>query len=123
MASIKSCNTQCELQLARLLRESKIHYRRRTKHLPGKPDFILLAASVAVFVDGDFWHGRDFVSWKKRLSSYWLQKITRNCQRDKNVGRELRARGFRVVRIWESVLQKKPEQAKAKILRTLSKFS
>jgi DNA mismatch endonuclease (patch repair protein) len=115
MAAIKGRDTRCEMAFARLLRKEKIRYRRATNHLPGKPDFILMDARVAIFVDGDFWHGRFFQSWKQKLSIYWLKKISGNRRRDRRVGTQLRRIGFQVVRIWESDLQKRPPQAIAKI--------
>jgi DNA mismatch endonuclease (patch repair protein) len=75
--------------------------------LPGNPDIVFREMKVAVFCDGDFWHGRRWPERKAKLSrganaEYWLAKIGRNRARDREVGRELRALGWRVVRVWES---------------------
>jgi DNA mismatch endonuclease Vsr len=60
-----------------------------------------------VFVDGDFWHGRNWPARKAKLavghnSDYWIRKIERNVERDKERNRELRSAGWRVLRVWES---------------------
>lgn len=81
MAAIKSKNTVPELVLRRELARVGLRFRLHKKGLPGKPDIVFSRLKVAVFCDGDFWHGR---GWKKRLASgkrfgvrhdYWTQKI------------------------------------------------
>jgi DNA mismatch endonuclease (patch repair protein) len=121
MALIKSRDTKPELLMARLLRAAGLKYRRATDHLPGKPDFILVEARVAVFVDGDFWHGKDYAEWEHKLSPYWLKKIPRNMARDKKNDRLLRAAGWSVVRIWESGLTRRPAWQVGRIKRALSR--
>lgn len=58
-------------------------------------------ARVAVFIDGDFWHGWRYPTWKKRLGLFWQQKIERNRLRDAKNFRKLRYAGWHVLRIWE----------------------
>ena len=98
-------NASTEQRLARLLREHRINGWRRGAPLAGKPDFIFRAAKVAVFVDGCFWHGcpRHGRTPKTRVA-FWTAKLARNAQRDREVGRAIRERGWRVLRIWEHEL-------------------
>jgi len=82
--------------------------------LPGKPDIVFRRARVAVFVDGDFWHGRDWKRRKRRLelganSAYWVKKISSNRARDRRHSGALRRLGWRVVRFWESEMKSAPE--------------
>jgi len=72
----------------------------------GNPDFLFPMAKLVVFVDGCFWHGCPecgHVPTTRR--PFWKAKIARNRQRDRNVTRHLRARGFTVLRFWEHDLR------------------
>lgn len=79
-------------------------WRRRTK-LPGRPDFVFTKHKVAVFIDGDFWHGnpRRF-RLPKSNCDYWQDKIMGNRKRDRQINKELKRLGWRVIRFWESSL-------------------
>jgi DNA mismatch endonuclease (patch repair protein) len=75
--------------------------------LPGKPDIVFPKSRVVLFVDGDFWHGRNWLVRKAKLShghnaNYWIKKIKGNIDRDRQQSRNLRAAGWMVLRIWES---------------------
>jgi DNA mismatch endonuclease (patch repair protein) len=73
--------------------------------LPGSPDFYFKSSRLAVFVDGCFWHGcRRCGHIPKTNTSFWAAKLSRNRERDRDVARDLRARGIVVVRIWEHEL-------------------
>lgn len=113
MQSVKSEGGRADKALGSLLWRRGMRYRRKTK-LPGKPDLVFVSARVAVFVDGDFWHGRyldrriergDF----KRNSDYWIPKLQRTIERDKRNTAVLEKAGWKVVRIWESDLQSDPQ--------------
>ena len=106
MSRIRSSgNYTTELRFLRLMREYKIAGWRRRSKLPGRPDFVFTKCKVAVFVDGDFWHGnpRKF-RVPKSNRDYWEQKILGNRKRDREVNKELKRMGWRVLRIWESSL-------------------
>lgn len=111
-------NVATELRLVEILRANKITGWRRHVDLPGHPDFVFRKEHVAVFVDGDFWHGnpRRFRLPKSNVK-YWKKKILSNRERDKRINRELRGRGWVVVRIWQSSL--KNEMA---VVRRLDKY-
>jgi DNA mismatch endonuclease (patch repair protein) len=122
MSSIHSSgNKDTELRLVAIFRAHHITGWRRNSRMPGKPDFVFPAQRLAVFVDGCFWHGcprhcRMPASNRK----FWRDKITRNRRRDRKVNRLLRARGWRVLRIWEHALARKLElRVVARIRRAL----
>jgi DNA mismatch endonuclease (patch repair protein) len=76
----------------------------------GRPDFIWRRQRIAVFVDGCFWHGHACgrnLSPKRNIS-FWQKKIDNNKRRDRRIARELRARNWRVLRVWECTLKKSP---------------
>lgn len=114
MATIRSKDTKPELTLRRELHRRGLRYRVHDRTLRGKPDITFRGAHVAVFVDGDFWHGGN---WRQRGRSsledeltqtnkdYWLSKIKRNLERDEAVNEELRSQGWNVIRVLISELQ------------------
>lgn len=116
-----SGNKGTELALIILLRCHQITGWRRNQFVFGKPDFVFLKQRVAVFVDGCFWHGcpRCYRQPKSNLK-FWKQKISRNRKRDLVVNKELRRKGWRVVRIWEHDIAKHSSQSIRKIKAALS---
>jgi len=95
-------NRSTELALAALLRRHRVTGWRRHAALFGRPDFVFARERLAVFVDGEFWHGhpkRGRLPGTNR--AYWRAKIARNRARDRLVNRALRRQGWRVLRIWE----------------------
>jgi DNA mismatch endonuclease (patch repair protein) len=106
MARIRSKNTRVELEVRRLLRGHGYRYRLHADWLPGKPDIAFTSRRVAVFVDGDFWHGWKFSKWASKLAPYWREKISRNRNRDRRRRAQLRAMGWSVIRIWEHEVEK-----------------
>jgi DNA mismatch endonuclease (patch repair protein) len=83
-----------------------------------KTDFVFPKLRTAVFVDGWFWHGwPQHATWPATRAAFWLAKITGNKARDRRVNRALRARGWKVVRVWEHELAKKNSD---RLLRRLS---
>lgn len=103
MARVRGAgNRSTELRLVALFRAEGIVGWRRGVNLPGKPDFVFRRQRVAVFVDGCFWHGCPrHGALPQSHREYWRAKIARNRKRDREVGRLLRAAGWRVLRLWE----------------------
>jgi DNA mismatch endonuclease (patch repair protein) len=101
MARIRGKDTSPELDMVRELSAIGLEYERHCRDLPGKPDFVFRHAMVAVFVDGDFWHGFRFPLWKHKLSAKWQEKIEATRKRDQRNFAKLRRSGWKVVRIWE----------------------
>ncbi len=107
MAGIRSHgNRTTELRFARMLRKHKISKWRRQYKLHGRPDFVFAYCKLAVFIDGDFWHGNPKkFRMPKSNRLYWTQKIRRNRARDREVNKTLRNMGWQVIRFWESSLK------------------
>ncbi len=105
----KSKNTSIEVLLGRALWQRGLRYRKHAKWVPGHPDFCYIGKKVAVFCDGEFWHGRDWTEAKRRLKSnreFWIAKIERNRQRDCEITEKLERDGWTVLRFWESDIRK-----------------
>lgn len=106
----RKTGTRCELTLRRALWHRGLRYRKNVSFLPGKPDIAFIGTRVAVFCDGDFWHGKNWSNRRQKLSrganpSYWVAKIERNMQRDATNTAALEHMGWRVLRFWESDIQ------------------
>ena len=109
MSKIRSSDTKPELQLRRALWALGYRYRKNVRDLPGKPDIAIKKYKVAVFVDGGFWHGYDWADKQHRIKrnrEYWIPKIERNMQRDRQNTEALQARGWTVFHFWEHRLKK-----------------
>ncbi len=122
MARIKGRDNRTEMAFRKLLWALGCRYRLQVKQLPGRPDIVFRNARLAVFVDGDFWHGHDWEERKndfKSNRSFWIPKIERNIQRDREVDQALQALGWQVMRFWESDLKKSPLDAARSVLEFL----
>lgn len=123
MQNIRSANTKAELFVARELRKRKIYFARNVKNIFGRPDFVFRRIKVALFIDSDFWHGHpERCIMPKSNLRYWNKKIRRNKERDREVNRSLRKNGWKVLRIWEQAIRKKPENSIRKIIDLLQKY-
>lgn len=101
-------NRGTELKLVEIMKAQSITGWRRGSKLEGKPDFVFPKLRLTVFVDGCFWHGcPKHATWPKNNAEFWRKKIERNMERDQEVNRILRRKGWRVFRIWEHELTKK----------------
>jgi DNA mismatch endonuclease (patch repair protein) len=101
MSCIKGKNTKPELLVINGLRRRKIYFATHAKELPGRADIVFRRIKLAVFIDGDFWHGWRFPLWKHKLSFKWQEKIDATRARDQRNFRKLRRDGWTVLRIWE----------------------
>ena len=104
MSKVKLKNGVAETMLAKQLWHLGFRYRKNDKRLPGSPDIAILKYHIAIFVDGEFWHGKDWEARKTRLKKnreYWIEKIEENIARDMRVDAELNTLGWRVLRYWE----------------------
>ena len=106
MRNVRTRHTDIELRLATALRSAGYRFRLHSRDLPGSPDLVFNEAQVAVFVDGDFWHGWRLPAWEARLSAFWREKLRRNRRRDTAAHRRLRGRGWKVVRVWQHQIEK-----------------
>ena len=105
MQRIRSTDTEIELVLRKALWKKGYRYRKNYTGLPGKPDIALTKYKLAIFCDGEFFHGKDWNIRKEKTlagnnSEYWITKIERNMERDREVDNALRAMGWTVIRFW-----------------------
>ena len=109
MAAIHSSSTKPELNLRRALWSLGFRYWVNEKRLPGKPDIVLPKYRTVVFIHGCFWHGHKdckYYTVPKTNTEFWTAKVTRNQQRDQEVWRQLEAKGWYVIIVWECELKK-----------------
>ncbi|HEY9124380.1 MAG TPA: very short patch repair endonuclease [Bacteroidales bacterium] len=109
MGKIKSQNTKPELKLKKALWNLGYRYRKNFKKLPGSPDIVYSKHKLAIFVDGEFWHGYNWSEKKTKIKTnreFWIPKIERNIQRDKQNNQLLKDNGWHVIRFWENELKK-----------------
>lgn len=103
------------------LRAAGLRFRRHDRALPGCPDIVFPNERVAVFVDGDFWHGWRLPRWESKLSKFWRDKIRANRARDQRNFRRLRAMGWVVIRLWQHEILKRPHDSIHRVVITLAK--
>ena len=111
MQSIKGKNTSIERILRKALWNKGYRYRKNYKKLPGSPDIVLTKYKIAIFCDGEFFHGKDWDTLKKRLeksnnSEHWISKISRNKERDDEINKKLDFEGWTVIRFWGEDIKK-----------------
>lgn len=106
MRGNRRSDTIPELLLRKELWRRGLRYRLCCPDLPGRPDIVFRAKRVAIFCDGDFWHGRDWPQRSEKLATgknadYWIPKIEANMLRDRRNARLLTEAGWEVLRYWE----------------------
>lgn len=118
MQNIHSKNTKIEVKLRKALWKKGYRYRKNYDRLPGKPDIVLTKYRIAIFCDGEFFHGKDWEDLKPRLeksnnSEFWIKKISRNRERDDEINKRLLYEGWTVIRFWgEDILKRTDECVK-----------
>ena len=125
MRRIKSKDTSIEILLRKELWRRGLRYRKNAKDVFGKPDIVFKGKKLAVFADSEFWHGKYLIEGKyipKTNTEYWVRKITRNIERDKEVDNLLEEEGWTVLRFWESDIKKSTEKCTNIIEDTLKKL-
>ena len=111
MKNIHAKDTKIEVILRKALWEKGYRYRKNYKELPGKPDIVLTKYKIAIFCDGEFFHGKDWEVLKPRLEQgengeYWVGKISRNRERDDEINKKLLFMGWTVIRFWGKDIKK-----------------
>ncbi|WP_209332714.1 very short patch repair endonuclease [Lunatimonas salinarum] len=104
MSKIKGRDTQPEKLLRKALWHAGVRYRSNQRKLPGKPDISLIKYKIVIFVDGSFWHGYDWQQRKNAIKTnrdFWIPKIERNRQRDREINDFYQAKGWTVLRFWD----------------------
>ena len=121
MKSIKGSDTGIEVRLRKALWHKGIRYRKNFKVFDCHLDIVITKYKIAVFCDGNFWHGKDLQKRPiKHNSSYWNEKIRRNVERDLENTIELRDNGWIVLRFWEDDIQKNLPNCVGDVLRYIS---
>jgi len=115
MQNIKAKDTKIEIKLRKALWNKGYRYRKNYKDLPGSPDIVLTKYKIAIFCDGEFFHGKDWEVLKPRLqnsnnSEFWIGKISRNRERDDEVNKRLLFEGWTVIRFWGNDIKKNVDE-------------
>ena len=105
MQHIRSKDTKIEILLRKALWRKGYRYRKNYKNLPGKPDIALTKHKIAVFCDSEFFHGKDWEVLRPQLergrnADFWIEKISKNIQRDDQINKQLNFMGWTVIRFW-----------------------
>lgn len=109
MRSNKSKDTKPELMLRKELWKRGLRYRKNDKKVIGKPDIVFVSRKIAIFVADKMWHGYDWEKQKNDFKShrdFWIPKIERNIERDKEVTEQLQNEGWTVLRFWDFEMKK-----------------
>jgi DNA mismatch endonuclease (patch repair protein) len=106
MSRIRGRDTGPERVLTEGIRSFDCLWESHARDLPGCPDFVFRDSRLAVFVDGDFWHGWRFSVWRHKLPTKWEIKIAQNRLRDRRNRAKLRRQGWTVLRIWEHQIER-----------------
>lgn len=111
MQHIRSKDSEIEILLRRALWMKGYRYRKNYRELPGKPDIVLTKYKIAIFCDGEFFHGKDWEVLRPRLeksnnSEFWISKISRNRERDDIINKQLLFMGWTVIRFWGNDIKK-----------------
>lgn len=108
MQKIKSYRTCPEVRLQKALREEGIRFKKNYSKISGAPDIVLTEKKIAIFVDGEFWHGYQWKKKKKKIKAnrlYWIPKIEKNILRDRKNNQKLKKDGWKVVRFWQKQVE------------------
>lgn len=122
MKAIKNKNSQIELKLRRELFRKGYRYRKNCTNIFGKPDIVFLREKIAIFCDSEFWHGYDWENQKARINSrreFWIPKIERNIERDKEVTNYLETDGYIVLRFWGNRIKRELDSVVSEIESTI----
>ena len=115
MSKIRGKNTKIEVVLRKALWDRGYRYRKNYKAIPGCPDIALTKYHIAIFCDGEFFHGKDWEVLKPKLEQgknpdYWIKKIERNRSRDKEKDAQLLFLGWTVIHFWGKDILKKTDE-------------
>jgi len=119
MKKVKLKDGPLELLVQNELRKAGVRFRRNYKKLKGSPDIVFVKSRVAIFIDGDFWHGWRLPAWEHKLSDFWKAKLRANRKRDQRNFRLLRSAQWTVIRLWEHEIRSDMTRCVARILRAL----
>lgn len=113
MRQVKNKDSDIELLLRKELWQRGIRYRKNVRKIFGNPDIVFIGLKIAVFCDSEFWHGYNWEERKKDFKSnqdFWIPKIERNIERDKEVNEKLKSEGWKVIRFWGKEIKKETKR-------------
>ena len=115
MQHIRAKDTKIEIILRKALWNKGFRYRKNYKLLPGNPDIALTKYKIAIFCDGEFFHGKDWEVLKPRLeigsnSDFWISKISKNREHDDEINKKLLFMGWTVIRFWGNDIKKNTDE-------------
>lgn len=113
MRQVKNKDSDIELLLRKELWQRGIRYRKNVRKIFGNPDIVFIGLKIAVFCDSEFWHGYNWEERKKDFKSnrdFWIPKIERNIERDKEVNEKLKCEGWKVIRFWGKEIKKETKR-------------
>ena len=124
MQNIRNKDTEIEIALRKALWKKGYRYRKNLSTLPGKPDIVITKYKIAIFCDGEFFHGKDWEVLKPRLeksnnSEFWINKISRNRERDDEINKKLLFMGWTVIRFWGDEIKKHTDECVKVIEETI----
>jgi len=122
MRMVKNKDSDIELLLRKELRNRGIRYRKNVRKIYGNPDIVFIGLKIAIFCDSEFWHGYDWENRKHDFKSnqdFWIPKIERNMERDKEVNKRLHEEGWTVLRFWGKEIKKETARCVDEIERTI----
>ncbi|MCA1712788.1 MAG: very short patch repair endonuclease [Actinobacteria bacterium] len=127
MSRVRNKDSKAELALRQALHRAGMRYRLHARDVPGRPDLVVRSCRLAVFVDGDLWHGNP-EEWARRgrrsladmfptRTQWWVDKISRTVARDRHVTAVLESSGWTVIRLWEHDVLADPDAAAGRVVR------
>lgn len=124
MQRVKSKDSEIEKILRNALWNKGYRYRKNVKDVFGHPDIVFKSKKVAIFCDSEFWHGYDWERKKNEIKTredFWIPKIERNMQRDKEVNMKLSEEGWTVLRFWGTEIKKQTENCVKEIEKCIKR--
>lgn len=131
MSRVRHKDSKAELALRRALHAAGVRYRLHAPDVFGRPDLVIRSRRLAVFVDGDLWHGNPAEVRRRGRESladlfptrtdWWVAKIERTVARDREVTERLRAEGWTVVRLWEHDVLRDPPACARTVCRAIGR--
>lgn len=126
MSRVRSSGSVIERTLGKALWAAGVRYRKQYRKIPGRPDFVVVHAKIAIFCDSSFWHGRDWPQASKKFKSnrgFWIRKIKRNIVRDCEVNDALKKLGWKVLRFWDDEITTSTEKCVSRVRLELRKHA
>ncbi|WP_128330761.1 very short patch repair endonuclease [Apibacter sp. HY039] len=123
MRAIKAIGSKDEIRLAKALWHLGYRYRKNDKTIFGKPDLVFKKQKIAVFVDSEFFHGKDWETEKFRIKTnqeFWYKKISRNIDRDKEVNQYLTDNGWKILRFWSKEVKSNLQRCIYEIIQAIN---